>query len=108
MFKEEKIIKKIPVKGYIKNNGSVISPHMRCLTTISAPSLKSNSSKMIFKNNYYNHDDSSIAFNIHLKDNHKIVWKKKEVKVMLPECSNDASIAQHLHIAELTKLCSKK
>lgn len=104
--KNKIIKKKVPVKGYMKKNGSVISPHTRCLTNVLSSSFKSNSSRMILKNNYYNNDDSSIAFNIHMKDSRQLVRKKKQVKVLLPECSNDASIAKHLYIIELEKLIS--
>ena len=71
-LKEKIIRKKTPVKGYFKNNGSVISPHMRCLTTVSSPSLKSNFSKMIFKNNYYNNDTGKNPVQIVVLDRFRL------------------------------------
>lgn len=89
------------VKSYCKSNSFIVSTHTRHYTIAVTPINKAKVTKNILKIYNCNNDDSSVAFNIHLKDNLKFVRKAKSIKFTLFEYANDASIAQHLHIKEL-------
>ena len=100
--------KNVRVTSHVKKKGYIVSGHNRFLK-IHHHNVNSNVHKSVLKNPH-NFNDSSVSFDLHLKDQLHLVRRspQKKVTIVVPECVSDELLAKQIHTIELEQLIGNK